>query len=260
MPEPLLRVQGLTKRYAGVVAVDEVSFDVMAGTLTSLIGPNGSGKSTLIDCLSGFQTADAGRWWMGEAEVSGNPPWRIVRAGLSRTFQTVRVYAELSVRDNLTTALQAKQVPQWQVNLLQRGRMRRFDERARDECERVAARIGLARVLDLPAGQLSYGQQKLVALGCALVGAARLVVLDEPLAGVNPTLCNEIGEMLAGFRADGVTFLLVEHNMDFVMRHSDQVIVLDQGALLTQGPPRQVQADERVLQAYIGVAPTGKRA
>ena len=253
MPEPILSVAALSKRYAGVVALDAVSFDVERGTITSLIGPNGSGKSTLIDCLSGFQRRDGGRWWVGGQEVSGRPPWEIVRAGLSRTFQTVRVYGELTVRQNLSFALQAHRMPGWSTNLLRGRLMRRFDDEARERAEQVGRRVGLAHMLDAPAASLSYGQQKLVALGSALIAAPRLIVLDEPLAGVNPTLCREIGELLAGLRAEGFTILLVEHNMAFVMRMSDRVIVLDRGALLAQGSAEAIQADERVLQAYIGV-------
>jgi len=256
--DPVLRIEGLSKNYAGVVALDRVSLEVRPGTITSLIGPNGSGKSTLIDCISGFQVADGGRWHVGAHEVTGQAPWRIVHAGMSRTFQTVRVYSELTVHDNLIVALQAHKVPGWHENLLRASAMRRFERNAREQAAEVAQRIGLGRMLGSLAGELSYGQQKLVALGSALIGAPRIVVLDEPLAGVNPTLCAEIGEMLSGFRAEGLTFLLIEHNMDFVMRMSDHVIVLDQGRLLTHGPPRQVQQDDRVLEAYIGVAPERK--
>ncbi|MGD9944110.1 MAG: ABC transporter ATP-binding protein [Burkholderiaceae bacterium] len=253
MPDAILKLDGVSKRYAGVVALDGVSFDVERGTITSLIGPNGSGKSTLIDCISGFQRHDGGRWWVGGSELSGRAPWEIVRAGLSRTFQTVRVYGPLSVHENLALAMQAHRVPAWHTNLLAAGFMRRFDAEARQRAAEVGQRIGLGRMLDSPAAALSYGQQKLVALGCALIATPRLIVLDEPLAGVNPTLCLQIGELLDSLRAEGLTILLVEHNMDFVMRMSDRVIVLDRGTVLAQGSAAAIQADERVLRAYIGV-------
>lgn len=252
MTEPILRIEGLRKQYGGVVAVDHVSFSVRRGTITSLIGPNGCGKSTLIDCLSGFLPAQGGRWFLEGRDVSGWPPWEIVKAGLSRTFQTVRVYPSLSVAENLVIALQAQAVSPWPRHLLRSPSLRRFEDEARRRARDMAERVSLSHVVDLPAGDLSYGQQKLVALGSALIGKPSLVILDEPLAGVNPTLCQAIGELLSNLRTEGVTLLLVEHNMDFVMRMSDQVVVLDQGRLLVDGDPRSVQSDERVLEAYIG--------
>ncbi|MCC6201987.1 MAG: ATP-binding cassette domain-containing protein, partial [Gammaproteobacteria bacterium] len=222
MADAILRLEGVSKRYAGVVALDGVSFVVERGTITSLIGPNGSGKSTLIDCISGFQLHDGGRWWVGGAELSGRPPWDIVRAGMSRTFQTVRVYGPLTVRENLALAMHAHRVPAWHTNLLATGFMRRFAAKAQQRAAEIGQRIGLDRMLDSPAATLSYGQQKLVALGCALIATPQLIVLDEPLAGVNPTLCLQIGELLSSLRAEGLTTLLVEHNMDFVMRMSDR--------------------------------------
>lgn len=258
MTAPILRLERLRKAYGGVVAVDEVSFSVQRGSITSLIGPNGCGKSTLIDCISGFTAPQGGRWFLDGQEITARAPWDIVKAGMSRTFQTVRVYPPLSVTENLVIALQAQEMTPWPRNLLRGAAARRFEQQARERVAEVIERVGLTRVAGLPAGDLSYGQQKLVALGSALVGKPSLVILDEPLAGVNPTLCQAIGELLAGLRAEGMTLLLVEHNMDFVMRMSDQVIVLDQGRLLVQGEPAQVQADERVLEAYIGVPPQAR--
>ncbi len=253
MTDALLSLQNVRKHYQGVRALDGVSFDVTAGTITSLIGPNGSGKSTLIDCISGFQPADGGHWQLDGHEISQAPPWHIVTHGLRRTFQTVRLYDHMSVRDNLHLALQARQIRPWYRNLASGLGWRRFVDEAHAEIARVAEIVKLSAILDLPGNGISYGQQKLVALAAALIGQPGLVVLDEPLAGVNPTLCQEIGELLATCRAQGYTFLLVEHNMDFVMRMSDHVIVLDQGRLLTQGPPDTVRHDPRVLEAYIGV-------
>jgi branched-chain amino acid transport system ATP-binding protein len=256
---PILRVAGLSKNYQGVRALDEVSFDVQTGTITSLIGPNGSGKSTLIDCISGFQEAAGGSWFLEGQDISRAPAWEIVTRGMRRTFQTVRLYADMSVRDNLLVALQGRGVRPWYRNLARGARWQRFDADARQEIDEIAGIVKITHILELPGGAISYGQQKLVALAAALVGEPGLIVLDEPLAGVNPTLCREIGDLLQAFQARGYTFLLVEHNMDFVMRLSDTVVVLDQGRLLTQGPPSTVQNDPRVLEAYVGVPATPRQ-
>ncbi|MGO4396240.1 ABC transporter ATP-binding protein [Variovorax sp. M-6] len=255
MTAPVLRIEGLRKHYGGVVAVDQVSFNVEAGTITALIGPNGCGKSTLIDCLSGFLPAQGGRWFLQAQEITGRAPWEIVKAGLSRTFQTVRVYPTLTVTENLLVALQARAVAPWTRNFFRTPALRRLEADSRQRVREVIDRVGLRAVADLPAGTLSYGQQKLIALGAAVVERPALLILDEPLAGVNPTLCRQIGELLAGLRDEGMTLLLVEHNMDFVMRMSDKVVVLDRGRLLVEGTPQAVRADPRVLEAYIGSPP-----
>lgn len=253
MLDTILEIKSLCKKYQGVTALNDVSIQVARGSITSLIGPNGSGKSTLIDCITGFQIADGGSWYLNGESITGKAPWQIVTSGLRRTFQTVRLYDQMSIYDNLKVALQGRTVRPWFRNLWVQGYGDYRDELIRDQIHTIAKIVKLSHILHLPAEAVSYGQQKLVSLAAALMGDPGLVVLDEPLAGVNPTLCNEIGELLSQFQERGFTFLLVEHNMDFVMRMSDSVVVLDQGRVLTHGLPEEVQADPRVLEAYIGV-------
>jgi branched-chain amino acid transport system ATP-binding protein len=249
---PLLAVTGLAKAFAGVRAVDDLSFTLAERSITGLIGPNGSGKSTTVDCISGFQTPDAGRVVLDGRDISGLPPHEIARAGLLRTFQTVRVYDELSLLDNLLVAMQPFEGTLWRDDFFRTRRVREAERDTRARAVGLIDLIGLARYRQAPVGILSYGQKKLVALAAALMPGPKLVVLDEPVAGVNPTRVREVERILRELHDRGASFLVIEHNVEFVMNLCDRVIVLDQGAKLTEGTPAEVHADERVLEAYLG--------
>jgi ABC-type branched-subunit amino acid transport system ATPase component len=248
----LLALENLTKSYRGVRAVDDVSLTVARHSITGLIGPNGSGKSTTIDCLSGFQRCDRGRVLLDGADITGEPPHRIARAGLIRTFQTVRVYEGLSVLDNLTLAMQPSGAASWLDALLRTPRQRAADRAAGERARELIALIGLERYATAPAHLLSYGQKKLLALAAALMTRPKLVVLDEPVAGVNPTRIREVEAVIRRLHDAGETFLIVEHNVDFIMNLCDRVIVFDQGRTLMEGTPDEVHQDPRVLEAYLG--------
>ena len=248
----LLKIDDLAKGYQGVRAVDGVSFTVEAKQIVGIIGPNGSGKSTTIDCITGFQQADRGTVTIEGRDLSGQASWRIARAGLMRTFQTVRVYDKFTVNDNLLIAMQSFDTAGWFDAILRSPRLKREEERARARAAELSSLIGLAHYAHLPAGLLSYGQKKLLALACALMPRPRLVVLDEPVAGVNPSRIREIEVAIRTLRDAGETFLIVEHNTDFIMNLCDHVLVFDQGRKLTEGPPKQVLEDPRVLEAYLG--------
>jgi branched-chain amino acid transport system ATP-binding protein len=251
----LLEVQDLCKSFAGVHAVDGVSFSVQSGSITGLIGPNGSGKSTTIDCISGFQPIDAGRIVLSGVDVTGRAPQRVARAGLMRTFQTVRVYERLSLRDNLLIAAQQFDDAGWADELFRTARYRRAVSAAQTRARELIDLIGLARYIDAEAGILSYGQKKLVALAAALMPRPKIVVLDEPVAGVNPTRIREVEEILRRLNAAGETFLIVEHNVEFITNLCHHVIVLDQGRKLAEGTAAEVHRDARVLEAYLGIPP-----
>jgi ABC-type branched-subunit amino acid transport system ATPase component len=249
----LLEVTGLCKSSQGVRAVAHVSFTVPDNAIVGIIGPNGSGKSTTVDCITGFQKADQGSVALAGRDLSGQASWQIARAGMVRTFQTVRVYDQLSLADNLLVAMQAFDSANWFDALLRTRRLKGVEEAARERARSLTDLTGLGRYFDMPVGILSYGQKKLVALASALMSKPRLVVLDEPVAGVNPTRIREIESAIRALRAAGETFLVIEHNMEFIMNLCDHVVVFDQGEKLTEGPPAQVHADPRVLEAYLGI-------
>lgn len=247
-----LKVEGLVKAFSGVRAVDGLDLEVEAGSVTGLIGPNGCGKSTSIDCISGFQAIDGGRVLLGDQDLTGLPPDRIARLGLTRTFQNIRLYDDLTVRDNLLIAAQEFDGCGWMDAFLGRLRLRRAEAASVERARELISEVGLARYDLLPAGILSYGQKKLVALAAALMSRPALAILDEPLAGVNPTMIGNIERIIENLNAAGQTFLIVEHNMNFVMRRCHRVIVMESGRKLVEGPPSVIRTDERVIGAYLG--------
>ena len=248
----LLEVRSLTKRYLGLTAVDKVSFAVEAGSIVGMIGPNGSGKSTAIDCISGFQAADAGQWLLEGTDITGRPPHRIARAGLTRSFQTVRAYDELTLLENLCVAAQENDAVGW-MQALARGRpLRNAEAAAEARARELLATVGLAEYAGAPAAILSYGQRKLLAIAACMMTKPRLVVLDEPVAGVNPTMVKRIESVIRKLNAEGVALLIVEHNVDFIMSLCSRVIVLEAGAKIADGEPGLIRSDPRVLAAYLG--------
>jgi ABC-type branched-subunit amino acid transport system ATPase component len=249
----LLEVTDLAKAYRGVHAVAGVSFSVGMGTITGMIGPNGSGKSTTIDCISGFRRADRGRVMLEGRDITGLSPQKIARAGLVRTFQAVRVYDQFDLIANLLVAIEPFRHTGWHDALLRTTGFRAARSAAEVRARDLIELVGLTRLAPAPAGILSYGQKKLLALAAVLMSKPRLVVLDEPVAGVNPTRINEVAEILRKANADGTSFLIVEHNVEFITSLCHHVIVLDQGGKLTEGPPAAVHDDPRVLDAYLGI-------
>jgi branched-chain amino acid transport system ATP-binding protein len=251
----LLELVELRKSYAGVHALDGVSFAVEAGSITGLIGPNGSGKSTAIDCVSGFQKLDGGRVMLAGHDITGQPAHAIARAGLMRTFQTVRVYERLSLRDNLAIACQQFDQAHWFDEFLRTRRYREAIEASECRARELIELIGLQRYYEAEAGILSYGQKKLVALAAALMPHPKIVVLDEPVAGVNPSRIREVEVALQQLIRAGETFLIVEHNVEFITNLCQRVIVLEQGRKLAEGSADDIHADSRVLEAYLGTTP-----
>jgi ABC-type branched-subunit amino acid transport system ATPase component len=239
----LLEVSGLCKRFGGVKAVDDCSFAVEEGSVTALIGPNGSGKTTAFNVITGYLPADGGVVTFAGRTVTGMDSGRLYRRGLSRTFQQARVFLDLTVRENLVVAGGAS----WPALF---GRRVSVDDRRR--AAELLEEFRLAPVADLLASELSWGQRKLLEFAAVLMSEPRLVLLDEPTAGVNPVLTETMETHIRSRRAAGVTFFIVEHDMRFVMQLCDPVIVLEAGRTIASGSAEQVQADPRVLDAYLG--------
>ncbi len=247
---PLLRVRGLTRSYYGVQALSGLDLDIAAGTITALIGPNGAGKTTAFQCISGVVPPDGGTVVFDGQDITGWRPDRITRAGLTRTFQIARGILRLSVLDNLL--LYAADQPAEKLAAALFGAGRAAEAAARARAEAVARRLNLSQVLHNAAGALSGGQKKLLEIGRALMASPKLILLDEPIAGVNPTLAEEIAGHLRGLCADGFTFVVIEHHMDLIARLCEPVIVMAEGRLLTTGSFADVAGDPGVQEAYMG--------
>jgi len=237
-----------TRRYRDAVEASEAR----AKQLVGLIGPNGSGKSTIVDCLSGFKPADGGQWRLDGRALTGLPAHRIARAGLTRTFQTVRAYDELTLLDNLRVAAQERDGVGWLPSLSRGPRLRAAEKASEARGRDLLATVGLAEYAEAPAAILSYGQRKLLAIAAAMMARPKLVVLDEPVAGVNPTMIRRIETVIHQLNAEGVTFVIVEHNVDFIMSLCRRVIVLEAGEKIADGPPHLIRSDPHVLAAYLG--------
>jgi branched-chain amino acid transport system ATP-binding protein len=239
----LLEVDRLCKHFGGVRAVDDCTFSVEEGTITGLIGPNGSGKTTAFNIITGYLKSDSGAIRFGGHAVKKPHPARLYRQGLSRTFQQARIFPELSVEENLVIAAGYS----WRALL-----GARLTEADRTRAREMLEEFRLSGLADLPAAELSYGQRKLLEFAAVLMSRPKLVLLDEPTAGVSPVMIETMEYHIRARHAEGVTFLIVEHDMQLVMRLCDPVIVLDRGATIAMGAPAEVQINPLVLDAYLG--------
>ena len=250
----LLTVDGLDKRYAGIHAVRDLSYTVEAASITAVIGPNGSGKSTSIDCITGFQRPDGGRWYFSGVEMTGRPAYAQSRAGMTRSFQNVRAYGGMSLLESLLAASQAHDGVGWWSAVRRNAACRRAEVSAAERAKELLEAVGLTRYANAPTEILSYGQSKLLAIAAAMMSSPGLVILDEPVAGVNPTMVRRIEGVIRALNGQGVTFLIVEHNMPFIMALCEWVIVLENGRKIAEGAPALIRNDQRVLDAYLGGA------
>ncbi len=248
----LLEIRALTRSYYGVHALRGVDLLVEAGRITGLIGPNGAGKTTLFNCISGLVPPDGGSIRFAGSDITGWRPDRIARAGLVRTFQIARSFLRLSVMENLLL-YGPGQPGEGLVHAVRRSPgARRREAELRERARSIAQRLNLTRVLGERAADLSGGQKKLLEIGRALMAEPMLMLLDEPVAGVNPALAHEIGEHLRGLVADGISMLLIEHHMDTIAALCDPVIVMAEGRHLREGSFAELADDAAVQEAYMG--------
>lgn len=231
--EKLLKVNSLTKRYGELTAVHDVSFEIERGKIIGLIGPNGAGKSTLFDLITGVQNSTNGTVHFKDKDITDDSLEQNVERGLVRTFQQIRVLGQMTVRENLLVASQLADQPQ-----------RRAAE--------LLDVIELSEKSEILAEGLSYGQQKLISITQVLMLEPDMILLDEPLAGVNPTMENKIIELIHDAQQQGTTFVFVEHDMDVIMSECDDIIVMNSGELLTRGTPEEIKGNEEVIEAYFG--------
>ncbi|WP_299967343.1 ABC transporter ATP-binding protein [uncultured Roseobacter sp.] len=252
MAEPILSVRGLSKSFGTLRAVDAVSVDIARGSITGLIGPNGAGKSTLFNLLTGTLRADAGTVMLKGQDVSRAGPAALFARGMARTFQIPRPFARMSVLENLMLA-PTHQAGETVAGPFLRGKAVRAQETLiRDKAMAVLDFVTLQSLADHPAGQLSGGQMKLLELARVLMGDPDLILLDEPAAGVNPVLTETLIHKIKELNGQGKTFVIIEHNMEFVMQHCAPVIALAEGRVVFEGSPAQALADPLLLDAYLG--------
>jgi branched-chain amino acid transport system ATP-binding protein len=249
-----LTVSGVTKSFGGVHAVSDVSFNVRSGSLTALIGPNGAGKSTMFNLLTNLYIADSGTIAYFGQDLAGMRSDKIARLGLIRTFQTARVFAGMSVLENvLAGAHIGVHATVWE-EALRLPRAAGEERTVREKASQLIEVLGLAAVADDPAISLPLGLQKLLEIARALMAGPQVLLLDEPAAGLNDTETLRLAELLVAINSAGVTMVVVEHNMSLVMSISQDIVVLDAGRVIARGTPAAVQADERVIEAYVGRA------
>jgi ABC-type branched-subunit amino acid transport system ATPase component len=250
-PDPILVADGVVRRFGGLTAVDVGHIEVQRGVITALIGPNGAGKTTFFNLLTGFDKPDEGDWRFEDKSLKGTPAYRVARLGMVRTFQLTKVLAKLTVMENMrlgATGQAGESIWQAMFAPLWRSQERENTARAED----LLQRFKLYEKRDDFAGSLSGGQRKLLEMARSLMVEPTLVMLDEPMAGVNPALKQSLLGHVKSLRDEGMTVLFVEHDMDMVRDISDWVIVMAQGRVISEGPPDAVMADQRVIDAYLG--------
>ncbi|WP_219462717.1 ABC transporter ATP-binding protein [Nonomuraea rhizosphaerae] len=250
-PDPILVVDNVVRRFGGLTAVEVEHVEIQRGSITALIGPNGAGKTTFFNQLTGFDTADGGTWAFNGNRMTGVPAHRVARAGMVRTFQLTKALSRLTVMENMRLGAQQQRGENFWRALIPSS-WRGQEDAITEQAEELLARFKLDTKREDFAGSLSGGQRKLLEMARALMVKPELVMLDEPMAGVNPALTQSLLGHVKDLREQGMTVLFVEHDMDMVRDISDWVIVMAQGAIIAEGPPDTIMSDARVIDAYLG--------
>jgi len=250
--DPVLRTENLRKEFGGLTATDDVTIEVERGTITGMIGPNGAGKSTFFNLVSGFYEPDSGSVFVNETDVTDREPHEVTDAGMVRTFQTPKKLEGMTVREAMLVGPQ-NQLGESVLPLFTSPDAVREEEAGNlERAHELLERFEIDHLARQSATDISGGQLKLVELARAMLAEPDLLLLDEPVAGVNPTLANKLKAIIEELNEDGITFLVIEHDMGFIMDLADPIVVLNQGAVLMEGTPEEVQSDDRVIDAYLG--------
>ena len=253
----MLRVERLSKAFGGVQAIRELSFALEPGRIQSIIGPNGAGKTTLFNLISGVLAPDSGRIWLADREITGRRLFELARVGIARTFQNLRIFFNMSVLENVMLGRHRHLERGFWRCLARSPKLVRSERACRQRADEILRRVGLAGDPDAPAESLAYGALRRLEIARALATEPRLLLLDEPAAGCNAREIEKIDALIQGIAADGVTVVLVEHDMRLVMNISERILVLDHGERLAEGTAAEIRADPLVIAAYLGSTAAG---
>ena len=243
----MLKISNLKKYFGGIRAVDNVSFEIQDNKITALIGPNGSGKTTMFNLILGILKSDSGRIIFNKEEITDKKVNEISNLGISRLFQQARLFENLTVKENLLLALNNKDMKFWK-NLINY----KFTNEDYKKVNKIAEVVVIESFMNKTAGDLSFGQKRLVEIARAVINPHKLLMLDEPVAGVNPKLRTDILVLLKKLKEEGETILLIEHDMNFTLNIADNIIVMDEGRVIAEGTPKQIKKNKKVLEAYLG--------